>query len=229
MIPDVGAGQRLEGLARRPQDPCRATFSPATTGTAPSCRTGSDPRGMEARAPLRVAALVSAATLMLICGAAEDASSADVTGAAPGPPTAALRPPVSPVAVIEGVDLPESPWLSGHRGVDLATSPGADVLSPTAGIVTYAGTVAGRGVVSVSVAGTGLRTTMEPVTASVRVGDTVQQGEVVGQVQAAVVEAGVGHCAPAACLHWGLRSGDTYLDPLDWTVGWGPIRLKRAT
>ncbi len=32
------------------------------------------------------------------------------------------------------------------------------------------------------------------------------------------------HCFPRACLHWGLRRGDTYLDPLT-LVGAGPIRL----
>jgi hypothetical protein len=33
------------------------------------------------------------------------------------------------------------------------------------------------------------------------------------------------HCLPAACLHWGLRAGNTYLDPLQLVGGPLPIRL----
>ena len=33
------------------------------------------------------------------------------------------------------------------------------------------------------------------------------------------------HCLPAACLHWGLRAGDTYLDPLQLVGGPMPVRL----
>jgi hypothetical protein len=36
-----------------------------------------------------------------------------------------------------------------------------------------------------------------------------------------VVAAVPGHCAPATCLHWGVRRGDVYLDPLQ-LVGTGP-------
>ena len=35
---------------------------------------------------------------------------------------------------------------------------------------------------------------------------------------------GGSHCAPRACLHWGVRRGDEYLDPLDVLRGYGPIR-----
>jgi hypothetical protein len=37
----------------------------------------------------------------------------------------------------------------------------------------------------------------------------VQRGDLVGRVGAAP-----GHCAPAACLHWGVRRGEAYLDPV---------------
>ena len=74
--------------------------------------------------------------------------------------------------------------------------------------MTYAGRLAGRGVVVVSHAD-GLRSTFEPVTASQPVGTAVTHGDTVGSLTAEP-----GHCAPASCLHWGVLRGRTYLDPL---------------
>jgi murein DD-endopeptidase MepM/ murein hydrolase activator NlpD len=99
-----------------------------------------------------------------------------------------------------------APWSPGHRGVDLAAAPGEPVLAAGDGIVTFAGTVAGRGVVAVGHAG-GLRTTYEPVTPDVAVDEAVPAGAPLG-----VVAQGA-HC-PATCLHWGALRGDVYLDPL---------------
>jgi hypothetical protein len=64
-----------------------------------------------------------------------------------------------------------------------------------------------------------VRTTYEPVSAEVRVGEQVGQGAVIGTLQRAS-----SHCFPRACLHWGLLRGKTYLNPLT-LVGAGPIRL----
>jgi murein DD-endopeptidase MepM/ murein hydrolase activator NlpD len=75
--------------------------------------------------------------------------------------------------------------------------------------------VAGRGVVVVRHRGD-LRTTYEPVDRRATVGTMVQPGSPIG-----VVGATPGHCAPATCLHWGLRRADRYLDPL-LLVGAGP-------
>ena len=85
------------------------------------------------------------------------------------------------------------------------------------GRVSYAGLLAGRGVVVV-VHGD-LRTTYEPVTASVTVGDQVAAGQGIGPL-----EAGHAGCPVAACLHWGLRRGEDYLDPVT-LVDRGPARL----
>ena len=76
------------------------------------------------------------------------------------------------------------------------------------GVVAFAGMVAGRPVVSVDSAG-GLRTTYEPVDPSVRAGQPVARGSPLGTLLA-----GHGGCPAAACLHWGLRRGKEYLDPL---------------
>jgi murein DD-endopeptidase MepM/ murein hydrolase activator NlpD len=91
------------------------------------------------------------------------------------------------------------------------------VHSALAGTVTYAGLLAGRGVIVVNHGPT--RTTYEPVTAVVRVGDAVAQGDRIGTLGLAG-----SHCFPAACLHWGWLRGDEYLNPLD-LVGHQPVRL----
>lgn len=112
---------------------------------------------------------------------------------------------------------PAQPWLTGHRGVDLATTPGSEVRAAGAGRVGYAGPLAERGVVTVLHPG-GLRTTYLPVRSSVRRGQAVDRGEVIGVVQDVP-----GHC-PATCLHWGLLRDHLYLDPM-LLLGQGQVRL----
>jgi murein DD-endopeptidase MepM/ murein hydrolase activator NlpD len=126
--------------------------------------------------------------------------------------------PLAPSSVVRPFDPPAQPWLAGHRGVDLAAPPGSPVLAAGPGTVVFAGLVAGRGVVSVLHPG-GLRTTYEPVTALVETGDTVAAG-----ARIATLTAGHPGCPAAACLHWGLRRGDRYLDPLA-LLGLGRVRL----
>jgi murein DD-endopeptidase MepM/ murein hydrolase activator NlpD len=126
--------------------------------------------------------------------------------------------PLAPPSVVRRFDPPPQPWLAGHRGVDLAAPSGAVVRAAGAGTVIFAGQVAGRGVLSVVHAG-GLRTTYEPVTATVVVGEVVTTGAPLG-----TLDAGHPGCPVAACLHWGLRRGDLYLDPLA-LLGLGRVRL----
>lgn len=120
-------------------------------------------------------------------------------------------------------DAPSPNWQRGHRGVDLAGAEGQPVYASAAGIVVYAGTLAGRPVVSVAHPG-GLRTSYEPVAASVRAGQSVPAGSPLGTLVA-------GHegCGVDACLHWGAMWGPAsnadYLDPLG-LVNSTPIRLK---
>ncbi|TCB96328.1 M23 family metallopeptidase [Micromonospora zingiberis] len=115
-------------------------------------------------------------------------------------------------------DPPPRPWLPGHRGVDLLAPAGATIRAAGAGTVRYAGMVAGRPVISVDHAD-GLRTTYEPVEPMVTVGTLVPAGTVLG-----VLEPGHPGCPEAACLHWGLRQGNDYLDPLA-LLGLGRSRL----
>jgi murein DD-endopeptidase MepM/ murein hydrolase activator NlpD len=118
-------------------------------------------------------------------------------------------------AVVRPFDPPARPWLPGHRGVDLAGAPGQEVRAAGAGVVAFAGMVAGRGVVSIDHPG-GLRTTYEPVTPTVRTGDHVAALSLLGRLDSAWAPEAGGHpgCPVQACLHWGLRRGSVYLDPL---------------
>lgn len=126
--------------------------------------------------------------------------------------------PLSPPHVVSRpFQPPATAYGAGHRGVDLVGVTGDPVRAAGAGVVSVAEMLAGRGVVVV--VHDGLRTTYEPVTASVAVGESVSAGEVLGHL-----EAGHAGCPVAACLHWGLRRGEAYLDPLS-LVGRGRVRL----
>jgi murein DD-endopeptidase MepM/ murein hydrolase activator NlpD len=174
------------------------------------------PRTRAAPLLLTVTALLMAVAVLLLTVTALLMAVAPAARA--GEPAPSWRWPLDPVPrVVAGFDAPAGPYAAGHRGVDLAAGVGQPVRSAGAGVVSFAGRVAGRGVVSVTHP-SGLRTTYEPVTASVTTGATVRAGQALGTVSAAP-----GHCLPATCLHWGLRDGDTYLDPLGLL---GAVRVR---
>lgn len=172
----------------------------------------------------RPAAAARAAVVLLL-------SSLPLVAAAP--PSPAGEPPVAgaPTAVVayqsplagglrvaRGFDPPLRRWLPGHRGVDLAADQGAVVYAAGPGVVRFAGPVAGRPVVSIDHPN-GLRTTYEPVQPLVVVGDRVAAGDQIG-----VLLPSHPGCPVSACLHWGLRRGTFYLDPLS-LLGLGQVRL----
>lgn len=162
---------------------------------------------------LSVRAAVSGLAVALVC-----TGSAGIASGVPG--RAATRSPAAPVPVVirygwpladplvvRGFDPPPRPWLPGHRGVDLAGSAGEPVLAAGPGVVAFAGTVAGVGVLSIDHPG-GLRTTYQPVRPAVPAGRRVATGQRVASLLP-------GHlaCPRPVCLHWGLRRGARYLDP----------------
>lgn len=152
--------------------------------------------------------------------AAWSITKAAATAPAPPPSGAAdYAPPTTPMRVVRPFDPPADPYGPGHRGVDLATSPGESVRTAGSGTVGFAGDVAGRGVVVIVHPG-GLRTEYEPLVVRVRAGQRVARGETIGTVAGSH-----GSCAPGACLHWSARRGDTYLDPLTLLAPLGPVRL----
>lgn len=149
-------------------------------------------------------------------------TAAPPTADQPAPPGDEAGWPLRPrPQLVHGFEPPPKPWLPGHRGVDLAGSPGQPILSATPGTITYAGQLAGRGVIAVTHGQ--LRTTYEPVIPSAKVGTSVRPGQQLGHLSAAG-----SHCSPATCLHWGLLKGKTYLDPLSLLPS-HPVRLLPLT
>lgn len=167
------------------------------------------------------AGAVLALLLACVVGAAAQPQAAGAAGpAVAGPPTPALvyRAPVGPPTTLaRAFEAPPAPWAAGHRGVDLRAAVGTDVVAPADGTVTFAGPVAGRGVVTV-LHPDGRRSSVEPVVPLVAVGAQVRAGERLGTVGEG------GHCT-GACLHWGVRVGERYVDPWSLLPGAGPVVL----
>jgi murein DD-endopeptidase MepM/ murein hydrolase activator NlpD len=140
--------------------------------------------------------------------------------AARGPSdTSYTAPTAGPLRVLRPFQPPPTPYSPGHRGVDLGTPLRGEVLAAGAGRVTFAGTVAGRGVVVIAHPD-GIHTEYEPVRAFVAAGQAVARGQPIGQVSG---QHGV--WPPGRCLHWGARRGEVYLDPLLLLRPLGPVRL----
>ncbi len=143
-------------------------------------------------------------------------SNVTTTGAGPISPTPAVRglptshwrtPLDGPLIIGRGFEPPVTPYGPGHRGVDLVSTAGAQVRAAASGTVSFAGMIAGRGVITINHGS--LRTTYEPVTPVVPAGRPVASGEIIGRLAG-------GHpgCPADACLHWGLLDGSLYRNPL---------------
>ena len=166
-------------------------------------------------------AWLAAATALCVAAAGDMALAASVLS--PGVPAAAAvvsySAPVHPTHVAHPFDPPSTPYGPGHLGVDLAVLPGASVAAAADGVVAFAGAVAGRGLVVVTHAD-GVSTEYEPITPSVRAGDRVRRGEVIGTVL------GSHHrCRPGRCLHWGAKRNGDYIEPMSLLHPLGPVRL----
>lgn len=129
------------------------------------------------------------------------------TPAAQGAPVFTLQAPV-PGPVVRGFDPGTGPYSAGHRGVDLAAEVGDPVRASADGVISFAGSVAGRASVSITHSGQ-LRTTYTAVDPAVTSGSRVRAGDVIGHV-AAWPDHG------CECLHWGLTDGHNYWDPLNY-------------
>jgi murein DD-endopeptidase MepM/ murein hydrolase activator NlpD len=126
-----------------------------------------------------------------------------------------------PHPVLRGFQPPSTPWGPGHRGVDLGGRSAEPVLAAGGGLVLYAGPLADRSLVSIEHPG-GLRTTYEPIRPTVRVGDHVRRGQVIGTLLPG--HPGCPAKPPTVCLHWGVHRDAVYLDPLR-LVESGHVRL----
>ncbi|MEX0826001.1 MAG: M23 family metallopeptidase [Acidimicrobiia bacterium] len=93
----------------------------------------------------------------------------------------------------------------GHWGIDIAVPAGTSVGAADAGVVTFSGQVAGRASVTISHGGS-VRTSYSYLSSrSVAQGQHVRAGEIIGL-------SGVDHGLEA--IHFSLRLGDRYLDPM---------------
>ena len=113
-----------------------------------------------------------------------------------GPPHDQLRP----------FEAPSSRFAAGHRGIDLVALAGSPVRAPADGVVSFAGTVVDRPVLSIE-HGDDLISSFEPVTATVATGERVRAGQVVGSVASGA------HCSDR-CVHFGVRRHGQYISPV---------------
>lgn len=186
-------------------------------------RAGDPPaRGARVTAPVAAggSAAGGAARGAAPAGGAPGAGGAAAGGAAPAALDSRYRAPLAGAAqVLTPFNPPAERYGRGHLGVDLAASAGVAVLAVGAGVVRFAGPVAGRGVV-VLMHPDGISTEYEPVAAAVVPGQRVRAGQRIGTVRG--THRG---CAPAGCLHWGARRGTAYLDPMSLLRPLGVVRL----
>ena len=155
--------------------------------------------------------------LLLLTGGGGPAP--DTGAAAVALPPVRYRAPVQPIHVVRPFDPPATPYGPGHLGVDLAARPGAVVRAAGAGVVGFAGSVAGRGLVVIRHPD-GISTEYEPLRPAVSAGTAVTRGQPIGRITGRH-----GTCAPGRCLHWGAKRGGTYLDPMSLLRPLGPVRL----
>ena len=164
---------------------------------------------------MRPLLLAAALTALLTSNAA----AFDTPAEPPPEPVRFARPLPGPVA--RPFEEPAHAYGPGHRGVDLAGEAGSPVLAAGPGVVLFAGALAGRNLVSIEHPG-GLRTTYEPVTPTVTVGQQVTLAQPIG-----TLAPGHPECSaqpPQTCLHWGARRRLHYLDPLQ-LLGATRVRL----
>ncbi|RZS34678.1 peptidase M23-like protein [Herbihabitans rhizosphaerae] len=149
-----------------------------------------------------------------------EALSASERAGQPPPRSSFVWPAPDPHPVLRPFEPPQTPFGPGHRGVDIGGLANAPVYSAGDGIVAFAGLVAGRTVVSIQHDG-GMKTTYEPITPGVAIGQAVRRGEVIGHLQPGHPE-----CPEPVCLHWGAIQGEEYLDPLTLLDGQGAGRVR---
>ncbi len=108
------------------------------------------------------------------------------------------QPPVAG-PIVDDWRPPDNPYGAGNRGVDFFAVPGQPVFAAADGVVTFAGQVGGSLFVVMAHAD-GLRTTIGFVgSITVRVGAVLNRGAKVAVAKGPV--------------HFGVRSGNVYLDP----------------
>ncbi len=162
-------------------------------------------------------ALGAAIIVLLLAGVASPVhglAGAAPTGRLPG--SGWVWPIASPHPVVRPFIAPETPYAPGHRGIDIAATAGAPVLSPSDGVVHFSGFVVDRDVISIDHGG-GVISSFEPVSSNLIEGSLVTRGDAIGTLEP-------GHCRQP-CLHMGVRVGGQYVSPLNFLGGLAPSVL----
>ncbi|MEY4452212.1 MAG: hypothetical protein RLZZ380_1333 [Actinomycetota bacterium] len=131
--------------------------------------------------------------------------------------------PVANPQLVRQFLQPNTDWSAGHRGVDYLVTVGDEVFAPHQGVISFAGTVVNRSVVSIRHSN-GLVSSIEPLCVFVKAGDRVETGQKIGSV--CFPDTYQSHCGIDTCLHFSLRSDYGYLSPLVKLGGLSPSRLK---
>ena len=136
--------------------------------------------------------------------------------------SAAERPPVL-IPPVDGpisrfFEEPRTDFGPGHRGVDYAVASGTPVRAAAAGIVRFAGPVAGMLAVSIAHAGDVVTTYSALEEVSVTRGSVVGEGHWIGL-------AALSHPGGPQGLHFGVKLHDRYVDPLALLA---PVDMDRA-
>jgi murein DD-endopeptidase MepM/ murein hydrolase activator NlpD len=152
---------------------------------------------------------IAAATLGLACVLCVHPASATAARAAWVWPVTGER------SIERNYDAPDTAYAPGHRGIDLTAAEGTEVLAPTDAVVSFAGAIAGRGILSLRTAD--LLISFEAMTTQLVEGDLVRAGQVMGAVSTGT------HCS---CLHVGVRKAGAYLSPLSYFSAISPAVLQ---
>lgn len=120
-------------------------------------------------------------------------------------------------------EIPSQNWNRGHRGVDLPAQEDDLLVAPDDGIITFAGSVAGKNVVTLELIeksyGEPIHVSFEPATTTLKTGDFLARGD-----PFALASGGSDHCG-TTCVHVGVRINKAYCDPLIFLLHRG-VRLK---
>lgn len=115
-------------------------------------------------------------------------------------------PVLGPRTAVVPYRAPAHEYGAGHRGIDIAASPGTEVRAPAAGVVAFRGVVVDRPLLTVEHPG-GYVATFEPLDSALSPGDPVAAGDVIGTV-------GIGGHAAVGTLHLGVRLDGAYINPM---------------
>lgn len=133
----------------------------------------------------------------------------------------------SPREISRGFEPPDDDHVhdfNGHRGVDFPANPGTTIHAVGAGVVYFAGVIAGKPTVSINhgvhpqFGSLPIRSTYEPVSSHLSRGDYVYAGQRIG-----VTTLGNSHCR-AMCVHVGLKiDKHRYINPLRLWTYWSSL------